>query len=141
MLSEANIFLLLAVIIGLFSGLSVVLFRISIDWIRVLTLGSSLTPPPARTLLVPAAGGLVVAFLVIRFFPRVRGSGVNQTKAAVYIFDGYIPFDTVIGKFLACALAIGTGQSLGPEDPSLQMGAGIASALGGGCGFRARRSG
>jgi CIC family chloride channel protein len=55
---------------------------------------------------------------------------VNQTKAAVYIFDGYIPFNTVIGKFITCALAIGTGQSLGPEDPSLQMGAGIASALG-----------
>ena len=48
----------------------------------------------------------------------------------MYIYDGYIPFDTVIGKFLMCALAIGSGQSLGPEDPSLQMGAGIASALG-----------
>jgi chloride channel protein, CIC family len=79
---------------------------------------------------MPILGGLVVAFLVIRFFPRARGSGVNQTKAAVYIYDGYIPFSTVIGKFLTCALAIGSGQSLGPEDPSLQMGAGIASALG-----------
>ena len=36
----------------------------------------------------------------------------------------------MIGKFITCALAIGSGQSLGPEDPSLQMGAGIASALG-----------
>ena len=80
--------------------------------------------------MVPTIGGLVVAYLVIRFFPRVRGSGVNQTKAALYIYDGYIPFNTVIGKFITCALAIGTGQSLGPEDPSLQMGAGIASALG-----------
>src|SRR5208282_1734630 len=74
--------------------------------------------------------GLVVAYLVRRFFLRVRGSGVNQTKAAVYIFDGYIPFNTVIGKFLTCALAIGAGHSLGPEDPSLQIGAGVASALG-----------
>ena len=55
---------------------------------------------------------------------------MNQTKAAVYVFDGYVPFRTVIGKFLTCSLAIGSGQSLGPEDPSLQMGAGIASALG-----------
>src|ERR1700741_2313779 len=37
---------------------------------------------------------------------------------------------TVIGKFITSALAIGTGQSLGPEDPSLQIGAGLASALG-----------
>ena len=78
---------------------------------------------------MPTLAGLLLAFLVFRFFPRVRGSGV-QTDAAVYIYDGYIPFDTVIGKFLMCALAIGSGQSLGPEDPSLQMGAGMASALG-----------
>ena len=128
--AKPQLFLLLAVIIGLISGLAVVLFRIAIDWTRLTVFGSALTPPPARTLLVPTLGGLVVAFLVIKFFPRARGSGVNQTKAAVYIYDGYIPFNTVIGKFICCALAIGTGQSLGPEDPSLQMGAGIASALG-----------
>ena len=34
------------------------------------------------------------------------------------------------GKFLTGALAIGSGQSLGPEDPSLQIGAGIASLIG-----------
>jgi CIC family chloride channel protein len=129
-LKETQLFLLLAVVIGLFSGLSVVLFRVAIDWTRLLAFGSGLTPPWTRVLTVPTIGGLVVAYLVIRFFPRARGSGVNQTKAAVYIFDGYIPFNTVIGKFITCALAIGTGQSLGPEDPSLQMGAGIASALG-----------
>ena len=121
---------MLAVIIGLISGSVVVLFRIAIDWTRLTVFGSSLTPSPVRTLLVPTFGGLVVAFLVIKFFPRARGSGVNQTKAAVYIYDGFIPFNTVIGKFICCALAIGTGQSLGPEDPSLQMSAGIASALG-----------
>jgi chloride channel protein, CIC family len=129
-LKEAQLFLFLAVIIGLLSGLSVVLFRIAIDWTRLLAFGSGMTPPWTRLIVVPTIGGLVVAYLVIRFFPRARGSGVNQTKAAVYIFDGFVPFNTVIGKFITCALAIGTGQSLGPEDPSLQMGAGIASALG-----------
>jgi chloride channel protein, CIC family len=79
---------------------------------------------------MPVLGGLVVALLVMRLFPRVRGSGVNQTKAAVYIYDGDIPFSTVVGKFITCALAIGSGHSLGPEDPSLQIGAGMASALG-----------
>jgi CIC family chloride channel protein len=129
-MGEDQLFLLVAVIIGLFSGLVVVCFHISIDWIRVSVLGSSLQPSTLRVLIAPTLGGLVVAGLVMRFFPRVRGSGVNQTKSAVYIYDGYIPFSTVIGKFITCALAIGTGQSLGPEDPALQMGAGIASALG-----------
>jgi chloride channel protein, CIC family len=127
---EGSLFLLLAVIIGLFSGLSVVCFRIVIDWTRISLFGSALYPGFPRVVIVPAVAGLVLAFLVVRFFPSVRGSGVTQTKSAVYVYDGYIPFDTVIGKFICCALAIGSGQSLGPEDPSLQMGAGIASLLG-----------
>ncbi len=129
-LSEGNLFLLFAVIIGLFSGLAVVCFRISIEWVRFALLGSALAPSRARVLVVPVVVGLVVAYLVQKFFPGARGSGVNQTKAAVYVFDGYVPFRTVVGKFITCALAIGSGQSLGPEDPSLQMGAGIASVLG-----------
>jgi CIC family chloride channel protein len=127
---EAQLFLLLAIIIGLFSGLLVVCFQISIEWMRITLLGSSLAPAAPRVILLPALGGLVVAFLVMKVFPRVRGSGVNQTKEAVYIYDGYVPFSTVIGKFFLCALAIGSGHSLGPEDPSLQIGAGVASALG-----------
>ena len=129
-LGEQQVFLLLAVVIGLFSGLAVVLFRITIDYTRLVLLGSGLVIAPLRALLVPAVVGLAVGLLVMKLFPRARGSGVNQTKAAVYIYDGYVPFRTVIGKFVTCALAIGSGQSLGPEDPSLQMGAGIASALG-----------
>jgi CIC family chloride channel protein len=128
--SEGNLFLLLAIIIGMFSGMAVVCFRITIEWVRLGLLGSALAPPRIRVLLAPAGAGLVVAFLVQKFFRGARGSGVNQTKAAVYVFDGYVPFRTVIGKFVTCSIAIGSGQSLGPEDPSLQMGAGIASALG-----------
>jgi CIC family chloride channel protein len=129
-MGEGQLFLLLAVLIGIFSGLGVVLFRIAIEWTQLILLGPAIHPSPIRVLLAPTLTGLVVAALVIRVFPRARGSGVNQTKAAVYIFDGYIPFSTVIGKFIACALAIGGGASLGPEDPSLQIGAGIASKLG-----------
>ena len=129
-LDEGSLFLLLAVLIGFFSGLAVVCFRIFIEWIRIGLLGSALYPSIPRIVIAPTLAGVVVAYLVVRFFRRVRGSGVNQTKSAVYISNGYIPFDTVIGKFICCALAIGSGQSLGPEDPSLQMGAGIASYLG-----------
>ena len=81
-------------------------------------------------LLAPTLAGLVIAVLVIHFFPRTRGSGVNQTKAALFIYNGQIPVRTAIGKFITAALAIGSGQSLGPEDPSLQIGATLASVLG-----------
>lgn len=128
--SEERFFLLLAIFIGILSGLAVVCFRIAIEWSRIELLGPHLTPGPIRILLVPVAVSLVVAALVIWVFPGVRGSGVNQTKAALYIYNGFIPFRTAVGKFILCSLAIGGGHSLGPEDPSLQMGAGIASALG-----------
>ncbi|MFZ0583315.1 MAG: chloride channel protein [Candidatus Acidiferrales bacterium] len=127
---EDRLFLLLAVLIGIFSGLAVVCFRLAIDWTQITLLGSSLYPSFPRVIIAPTLAGIVVAVLVIHVFPGVRGSGVNHTKAAVYISDGYVPFVTVIGKFVTCAVAIGSGQSLGPEDPSLQMGAGIASLIG-----------
>jgi chloride channel protein, CIC family len=127
---EDSFFLIVSVFIGIFSGLAVVCFRIAIDWTHLALLGPL---PPVhnwRILAVPSMVGLGVAILVVHVFPAIRGSGVNQTKAALYIFNGFIPFRTAIGKFLCAALAIGSGQSLGPEDPSLQIGASLASALG-----------
>jgi len=130
MFNEEVFFLILCVFIGIFSGLAVVCFRLAIDWMHLALLGPLPQTHGWRLFAVPSVVGLLVAGLVIRVFPGIRGSGVNQTKAALYIFNGYIPFRTAIGKFVCAALAIGSGQSLGPEDPSLQIGASIASALG-----------
>ncbi len=127
---EDRFFLMLAVFIGLFSGLAVVCFRLAIDWSRIALLGPVLQPHNLRLIIAPVAASLLLTILVIHVFPGARGSGVNQTKSALYIFNGFIPFRTAVGKFLTAALAIGAGHSLGPEDPSLQIGASLASALG-----------
>ncbi|MGB6133607.1 MAG: chloride channel protein [Acidobacteriaceae bacterium] len=126
---DERLFLVLSIFIGVISGLLVVAFRIAIEWIQLLTLGSAPHAGQYRLIIVPAVAGLVVAALVIWFFPAARGSGVNQTKAALYVYDGYISIRTVFGKFVTAALAIGGGHSLGPEDPSLQIGAGVASII------------
>ncbi len=129
-LGETQRFLLLSILIGIFAGLLVVCFHIAIDAIT----WASLETPAGRnrfaTVVIPALGALVSVFFISRVFRAAHGSGVTETKAAVYISDGYVPFSAVIGKFIACALSIGTGNSLGPEDPSLHMGAGVASTLG-----------
>lgn len=127
---EERLFLLLSIFVGIISGLLVVSFRMAIEWLSILLLGVAPAPGQKRLFLIPAAVGIVVAVLTRYVFPGVRGSGVNQTKAALYIHNGYISVRTVIGKFLLSALAIGSGQSLGPEDPSLQIGAGVASLIG-----------
>ncbi len=125
---EDRLFLALSVVIGILSGLAVVAFRKAIDHGTLLLLGAS--PTGLRLLLAPALAGVAIALLVVHVFPRVRGSGVNQTKAALYVYNGYIPLRTAVGKFITAALAIASGHSLGPEDPSLQIGASLASALG-----------
>lgn len=125
-----RLFLVLAIFIGVLSGLLVVCFRISIQWLQVILLGSVPHPGQYRLLLAPALVGLIVGFLVKYLFPGAKGSGINQTKAALYVYNGYISARTVLGKFITAALAIGSGHSLGPEDPSLQIGAGIASLIG-----------
>ncbi len=126
---EERLFLLLSIFIGVISGLLVVSFRMAIEWLTVLLQGSAPAPHQWRLLFAPAGAGVVIALLTRFVFPAVRGSGVNQTKAALYIHNGFISIRTVIGKFLLSALAIGSGFSLGPEDPSLQIGAGIASLI------------
>ncbi len=125
-----RLFLVLSIFIGLLSGLLVVCFRMSIEWLRVWLLGSVPHPGQYRLLLAPMLVGLLLGLMVKYLFPQARGSGINQTKAALYIYNGYISVRTMIGKFITSALAIGSGHSLGPEDPSLQIGAGIASLIG-----------
>ena len=129
-LSETQLFLLLALFIGMFSGILVVLFHISIDLISWSSLGPLAGRFRFTRLLTPSVGA-ILSVLIVRFlFPRAKGSGVNQTKIAIYSSNGYVSSSTILGKFFACAISIGSGNSLGPEDPSLQMGAGVASWLG-----------
>ncbi|MFL6447457.1 MAG: chloride channel protein [Bryobacteraceae bacterium] len=128
--SETQRFLVLALVIGVFAGLLIVLFHILIDFTSWTSLGALAGRFRFARLVSPAIGAVVAVFIVRMIFPLARGSGVNQTKIAVYSSEGYVSSTTIVGKFLACAISIGTGNSLGPEDPSLQMGAGVASRLG-----------
>ena len=129
-LEEPQRFLLLSIVIGIFAGLVVVCFHISIEFLNWFTI-HSLDEHSAYYLPVwPALGGLAAYAMVRYVVPTARGTGVNYTKVAVYASDGYVPFRSVLGKFATCTLSIGTGNPMGPEDPALQMGAGIASLLG-----------
>ncbi len=123
---EAQRFLLLSIVIGVSAGLLVVCFHVAIDSLSWLTFERG----PLARFISPAVGALLGVLLVSYVFRHARGSGVTDTKAAVYISDGHVPKTAIAGKFLACAVSIGFGNPLGPEDPSLHMGAGVASWLG-----------
>jgi CIC family chloride channel protein len=92
-----------------------------------------------RRLLVPTIGSLLTGYLLYRYFPNARGSGIPQTKFALFIEDGRIQFRTVFGKFVCCSASLASGIALGREGPSVQIGAGIASIIGRRLGLSAER--
>jgi CIC family chloride channel protein len=71
-----------------------------------------------------------MGYFLFRYFPDARGSGVPQTKAALFARDGVISLSTIVGKFFCTSATLASGIPLGREGPSVQVGAGIASVLG-----------
>lgn len=134
---EEQVFLLLTLLIGALVGLIVVAF-IEITG----RFGARLYPPDAaawRRFLVPVGGSLVMGYLLYKYFPDARGSGVPQTKAALYARGGFISFQTLLGKFFCTSVTLASGIPLGREGPAVQVGGGIASVLGRAVGLRPER--
>src|ERR1035438_3087944 len=131
---EEQVFLLLSLLIGALTGLAVVGFIVVTERLgmRLYPVGSAAW----RLVLVPVAGSLTMGVLLYRFFPNARGSGVPQTKAALFARDGFISLRTVLGKFFCTATTLASGIPLGREGPSVQVGAGIGSVLGRWLGLR-----
>jgi CIC family chloride channel protein len=125
---EEQVFLVLSLLIGALAGLAVVAFIVLTERLgmRLYPVGS----PAWRRIAMPVGGSLVMGYLLFRYFPDARGSGVPQTKAALYARDGNISLRTVLGKFGCTAATLASGIPLGREGPSVQVGAGIASVLG-----------
>src|SRR6202789_4316410 len=125
---EGQIFLVLALVIGAITGLAVVAFILLTE-----RLGMRLYPVGGaawRRVLFPVAGSLSIGYLLYRYFPNARGSGVPQTKAALFARGGRITLRTVFGKFFCTSATLASGIPLGREGPSVQVGAGIGSVLG-----------
>src|ERR1700688_2942295 len=125
---EDQVILVLALVIGALTGLAVVAFILLTE-----RMGMLLYPvggAPWRRLLFPVVGSVGVGYLLYRYFPNARGSGVPQTKAALYAREGRITLRTVLGKFFCTSATLASGIPLGREGPSVQVGAGIGSVLG-----------
>jgi CIC family chloride channel protein len=131
---EEQVFLVLTLLIGALVGLMAVAFIVLTE-----RFGSRLYPAGGAAwhrLLVPVVGSLTMGYLLYRYFPDARGSGVPQTKAALYARDGRITAGTMFGKFFCTSATLASGIPLGREGPTVQVGAGIASVLGRNLGLR-----
>jgi CIC family chloride channel protein len=125
---EEQIFLALTLVIGALVGLTVVAFIVLTE-----RFGARIYPPGGAAwhrLLAPVVGSLTMGYLLFKYFPNARGSGVPQTKAALYARGGRISLGTVFGKFFCTSVTLASGIPLGREGPSVQVGAGLSSVLG-----------
>jgi chloride channel protein, CIC family len=131
---EEQVFLVLPLLLGALVGATVVAFILLTE-----RFGARLYPDGGaawRRLLVPVIGSLGMGYLLFRYFPDARGSGVPQTKAALFAREGRITLGTVLGKFFCTSATLASGIPLGREGPAVQVGAGIASVLGRKLGLR-----
>jgi CIC family chloride channel protein len=124
---EDRFALVLSVLIGALVGVIVVAFILLTG-----RLASYIYPAGGagwRRILAPTAGALIGGVLIHRFFPDARGSGIPQTRAAIFIHDGRISLRTVVGKFVCCVTSLASGIALGREGPAVHIGAGVASVV------------
>src|SRR5579871_1832726 len=101
---ENQLSLVLSLIIGALVGLVVVAFILLTG-----RLAARMYPPGGsgwRRVLVPVFGSLSTGFLLSRYFPFARGSGIPQTKFALAVNDGQIKLRTVLGKLLCCSTSL-----------------------------------
>ena len=125
--NESQLTIALSLIIGALVGLVIVAFILLTG-----RLAARMYPPGGagwHRILLPTLGSLVTGYLLWRYFPLARGSGIPQTKFALFVNEGRISFRTVLGKFFCCSASLASGIALGREGPSAHIGAGLASVI------------
>ncbi|MDR3403842.1 MAG: chloride channel protein [Chthoniobacter sp.] len=134
-LPERTRFVLSIVLYGLVASLVAVAFQVAINKIYWVSFIYPLAVAPRLfpwiSLAVISGVSLFSGWLLTRFCPDAAGSGIPQLKLAFWKDFGHTPGRVGWVKFLASALSIGGGQSLGREGPSVQLGGNVASVLAG----------
>jgi CIC family chloride channel protein len=123
-----------AIVVGVLTGAGVWLFKWLINLIHTLMfgqLGGLIAPLGGWTvLMIPVLGGLVVGLLAHFLIKEDKFHGTAGVMEAVALAGGRLRYERTPIKALASAVSIGAGASLGPEDPSVQIGASLGSMFG-----------
>jgi CIC family chloride channel protein len=136
-LSETQILITLAVIIGLGTGVGAYFFTWLIVTFKDIFFGYSESILAGQTgelkwwiPAIPLIGGLIVGPIVHKFAVEAKGHGVPEVMAAVARRGGIIRPRVAIAKIVASAICIGSGGSAGREGPIVQIGSAIGSTIG-----------
>ena len=131
--TERQRLLVVTILAGGLCGLAAVAFHLSIMGLEALLIdranGAHGYSWMWWTVLSPTIGGLVAGAGLTYLAPAAAGSGIPQVKVAYTLRSGYVTVRETIGKFVLCAIQIGSGASLGLEGPTVQVCAGVSSML------------
>ena len=130
-LSPETVVLLLAFVVGTGAGMGVVTFRYLIDLVHHLfyaDLIGVISRAGTWTLaLMPLLGGIIIGAMRWRW--KEFGPGLSALVMAVQNAQE-ISVTRPVTKMVAAAISLGSGASLGPEGPSVEIGANLGLLLG-----------
>jgi len=131
---EGLVLLVMAVIVGITTGLAAVFFIRLIEYIQIFFYGGAEKIFPAFgrlwIIFIPVIGGLLVGPIIAKFAVEAKGHGVPEVMQALILRGGRIRPRVAIAKIIASALCIGTGGSAGREGPIVQVGSALGSSVG-----------
>jgi CIC family chloride channel protein len=123
-----------AVVVGLATGVGVWLFKQLINVIHTLLfsqLGGLLANLGNWTVIfIPILGGAIVGLIALFFIKDEKFHGTANIMQAVALTGGRLRYEQAPVKAVAAAVSIGAGASVGPEDPSVQIGSALGSMFG-----------
>lgn len=125
----------LAALVGLCAGIVAVLFRGALsemDIVRNSLIEKTQTQPLWGWIfpILFAMGGTVLSlFLVRRYAPETKGSGIPHLEAVLQRLRDLEWSRVLPVKFFGGIIAIGSGLTLGREGPTVQMGGAIGDAI------------
>lgn len=122
------------VIVGIFSGLAVVLYRYLIELAGHFSRTIYQFLQNNNWFILPWF--IVLVFLgylvgmLLKAEPMIGGSGIPQVEGVLLRYFNMNWWKTLLGKFIGGVISICAGLSLGREGPSIQIGAAIAKGYG-----------
>ncbi len=127
-LTESTISNSLAVLIGILTGLAIVLYDRLILQSNKFFFGTISDSPNYYVIFIPAIGGLLVGILA-HSFVKARRCDIEEVIEASTLHAGKLRTKNAFLEVLASVITIGSGGSAGKEAPGILAGAGIGSLI------------
>lgn len=128
---EQRELLLLAFVVGLFSGLASVILIKAIHFVEWILVGWFNTPSQSVLYLIYPAIGMLIAYLLVKYLIKDDiGHGVTKVLLAISKNDSKIKPHNMWSSILTSSITIGFGGSVGAEAPIVYTGAAIGSNIG-----------